>query len=148
MNGGRIYYSLYNYLNSDIIKVVQRYLLPPPADRNKNNLLDLFRRINILYFINGIIKIKKYNLSLLEKLEFCNEEYDNCNCDLNFYDLEENIKNIIKYEYHNVFHKRYTNNSFLRIINSMPNWVFEYENKNDIYDYYNDGEDTMFYKRD
>lgn len=143
MNGGRVYYSLYNHLNSDIIKIVQIYSLP-----NKKNNIDLFRRINILYFINEVLKSEKYELTLLEKLEFCNEEYDDCKCNFNSYALEANIKNKIKREYHNIFHKRHTSYLNLKIIIIMPDWVFEYENKNDIYDYYNDGEDTMFYKKD
>lgn len=139
MNGGNFYYSLNKNLNSNLIKIIQLYLLPK-VDKNKN--LDLFRRINILYFIDELLKKDDLYFSLLEKLEFCNEDYDDCKCDLIY---EKNIKNNIKDKYHDIFHAKIFYTSDLNITNNMPKWVFDYENKND---YCSSNECNLFYKKD
>lgn len=74
MNGGKVYYTLNNYINNDVIKIIQKYLIS-------------IKNYNIVYIIE-IYRITSNNLpkfSLLEKIKACsmylptNEQYDELN---------------------------------------------------------------------
>ena len=131
MNGGKVYNTLNNYINNNVIKIIQEYLL------FKNNKNHYTSKNHYKTIINNDIKViqkmdyfyvdyfyKEKNFTLKEKIKYYVNEnkYNKCNCKeckyylSNYHDIyfiylwaPENLHKTndlkrIGWEYHYLFH--------------------------------------------
>ena len=144
MNGGKVYYTLIEQLNNDVIKIIQKYNINKQLDKK-----ELHRKI---YIFNGMKKLYNFDLrgpeikrnlflSLKEQIQlFCNEDHNVCECGFYYTGLRNcfiplNYNKSIDLIYlGNMFHEIFHEKSFIYInytfwndfISDMPQWIFDY----------------------